>query len=327
MLGCKKPVPRVFLLAAIMTLPGCASVLDLDNALAVVPYNIEESGRIVVEAHVNGHGPYNFVLDTAASISAVFDPLRNELALDLIPGKSVTVHGAVASAKFSLLDIDRLELGTVSWATPRIVSLPGETAAGAGIDGILGVDFMRRYAVAFSTSDRAVRLYPPNLVARRSYQGWASVPMKAEPIDASSAAVYFMEVQIDGWAITAVFDLGAGLNMINWPGARSIGITRRASREDRMFSGALDSVPIVAQLDADEVTTANVRWRNEVFAVADVEIFETLHLQNSPAAILGARLFTQRDFIIDFDRNRLLVKVAMDEVDAPVSTGSYHAIP
>ena len=36
---------------------------------------------------------------------------------------------------------------------------------------------------------------------------------------------------------------------------------------------------------------------------------------DSPAAILGAGLFTQRDFIIDFVRSRLLVKVAMGEVD------------
>ena len=35
-----------------------------------------------------------------------------------------------------------------------------------------------------------------------------------------------------------------------------------------------------------------------------------------PCAILGAGLFTQRDFIIDFARSRLLVKIAMDETDA-----------
>jgi hypothetical protein len=32
--------------------------------------------------------------------------------------------------------------------------------------------------------------------------------------------------------------------------------------------------------------------------------------------ILGSGLFNQRDFIIDFVRNRLLVKASMDEVAA-----------
>jgi hypothetical protein len=54
--------------------------------------------------------------------------------------------------------------------------------------------------------------------------------------------------------------------------------------------------------------------------IADLEIFETFMLGDSPAAILGASLFTRRDFFIDFVRSRLLVNVAMDEVDAIGST-------
>ena len=48
---------------------------------------------------------------------------------------------------------------------------------------------------------------------------------------------------------------------------------------------------------------------------SDLEIFKTLQQGDSPLVILGSGLFNQRDFVIDFVRNRLLVKVAMDEVD------------
>ena len=322
MIRCVKPILKILRFAAFLALPGCAGVLDLDDAYALVPYHIEGGGRIVVEARVNGHGPYDFVLDTAASISSVFDNVRDELELEPIPGISVIVHGAIASGIRPLLDIERLELGGEVWANPRIVSLPGETAAGASVDGVLGVDFLRRYAVGFSAGDRVIRLYPPDLIARRSYRGWASVPLKAEPIGESGTTVYFIDVEIDGWGITAVFDLGAGFNMINWPGARSLGSTARALRKNALLSGALESSRESARLEAREVTTASIRWRNEVFSVADVEIFETLLLHNSPAAILGAGLFTQRDFVIDFVRNRLLVKVAMDEVNVPIGKGT-----
>ncbi|MFQ5548833.1 MAG: hypothetical protein ACE5FV_11105, partial [Woeseia sp.] len=67
---------------------------------------------------------------------------------------------------------------------------------------------------------------------------------------------------------------------------------------------------------AAEVRTARVRWRDEVFAIADLRIFATLRRGDSPLAILGSGLFNQRDFVIDFVRNRLLVKVAMDEMDS-----------
>lgn len=312
MIICVKPHLKILELAAVVALSGCAGVLDLDDALAIAPYHIEDSGRIVVEAHVNGQGPFDFALDTGSTISAVFDELRDKLELDPIPGQTVIIHGAIASGRFSLLNVGRIEVGGEVWAGPRVVSLPGKTAAGASIDGLLGVDFLQRYAVGFSTRDRVVRLYPPALVARRSYRGWTSVPLEAEPVGESGAALYFVDIEIEGRKIPAVFDLGAGLNMINWAGARSLGIVPPEIRGDDQISGALESTPDVARFDAKEVKTASVRWRNERFLIADLEIFETLMLRDSPAMIVGAGLFTQRDFVIDFARSRLLVKLAAD---------------
>ena len=316
MIMCVKPYFTFLELAAVFVLSGCASVLDLDHALAIAPYHIEGSGRIVVEARVNGQGPFDFALDTASTISAVFYELRDKLELEPIPGKVVIVHGAIASGRFSLLDISRLEIGGEIWADPRIVSLPGENAAGASIDGLLGVDFLRRYAVGFTTADRVVRLYPPDLVARRSYRGWASVPLEAKPVRGSGAALYFIDIEIDGRKIPAIFDLGAGLNIINWAGAHNLGVVPLVMRRDDQISGALEDLPIAARLEAEEVTTSSIRWRNEMFSIADLEVFETLMLRDSPAVILGAGLFTQRDFVIDFVRSRLLVRVAMDEAAA-----------
>ena len=322
MITCVKPYFRMLGLAAVVALSGCASVLDLDGALAIVPYNIEEDGRIVVEASIDGQGLYDFVLDTGSSISVVFDAPRDELSLEPIPGMTVIVHGITASRQFPLLNIGRLEVGREVWTDPRIVSIPSETTATVSIDGILGIDFLRRYAVGFSTRDRVLRLYPPDLVAQKSYRGWASIPLQAVHVGASGPVMYFVDIEINGSKIRAVFDLGAGFNMINWPGARSLGLAPPRLRDGNRMSGALDSSPIAARVNAEEVTTARIRWRNEQFSIADVEIFETLMLGDSPAAILGASLFTQRDFIIDFVRSRLLVNVAMDEVDAIGSAGT-----
>jgi len=302
-------------LAPVFVLWGCASVLDEDGALAIAPYDIKENGRIVVEARVNGQGPFAFALDTGASISAVFDEITKKLVLEPVPGKAVMIHGIVASGKFPLLSISRLTIGREVWADPKIAALPGETAASTGIHGILGVDFLRRYAVGFSTRDRVIRLYPPDLVARRAYRGWASVPLEPEYIGDSGAALYFFEIEIGGRRIPAVFDLGSGLNMINWAAARSLGLDPVDLRDDDLLSGAIESVPVVARLRVGEVTSGRIRWRNEEFTIADLEIFTTLLHGATPYAILGAGLFTQRDFIIDFTRSRLLVRVAMNETN------------
>jgi hypothetical protein len=306
---------KTLLLVMVFVLCGCASTFDQDNALAIAPYLILEDGRIIVETHVNDQGPFRFALDTGSSISIVFDELRNELELKLIPEQRVMIHGVVASGRFPLVGVSRLQVGQATWANPRFASLPGETEAGSTIDGILGIDFLRQYAVGFSTEDRIVRLYDPDVVSNRSYRGWATVPLERATIGESGAALYFFDVEIHGQKITALFDLGAGLNMINWPGARTLNLAPAHRSSDHLVSGVLESAPVMAQTNAKELKTANIRWRNEVLLIADFEIFATLQQSDSPFVILGAALFNQRDFVIDFVRNRLLVKVAMNEVD------------
>jgi hypothetical protein len=318
---------QVIGLATFVTMSGCASTLDLDGAVAVVPYKFDQNGRIVVPARIDDKGPFDFVLDTGSSISAVVDALRHELELEPVPGASVRLHGIVASGQVSLLSIGRLEVGRETWANPRIVSLPGDTEAIDDIDGILGADFLRNYAVLFSTRDRIVRLYPPDRVASASYRGWASVPLEAAPIGAAGPVLYFIDIEINGRALPAVFDLGAGFNMINWEAARTLDLAPQRSGDDVLMSGALDSTPVVARFVSPEVTTRNIRWQDEMFTVGDLEIFKAFMLSDSPAAILGAGLFTQRDFIIDFARSRLLVNVAMDEANSFAETSTEPQIP
>jgi len=310
-----KPHLKIVGMAAILVLCGCATVLDEDGALAITPYEIQASGRIVVEARVNGQGPFAFALDTGASISAIFDKLRNELQLESIPGQAVLIHGAVATGRFPLLAVRSIEVGREVWAEHRFASLPGDTVINEGIDGILGVDFLRQYAVGFSTRDRVVRLYSPELVGGRSYRGWASVPLEPEYIGKSGAALYLVKTELGGHRIPAIFDLGAGLNMINPAAAERIGFATTRSRDKNVVVGAVEDTPVLAWIRVDKVTTGNISWRNELFAVAELGILATLTHDDAPCAILGSGLFNQRDFIIDFVRNRLLVKVSMDEVD------------
>ncbi|MGH8222111.1 MAG: retroviral-like aspartic protease family protein [Woeseiaceae bacterium] len=314
---------RLLLLPAALALAGCATVFDEDDALAITPYHIEDTGRVVIEVHVNGRGPYRFALDTAASISVMFEETRDELAIDYLPNQSALIHGAVAARRFPLIRVDRIEVGREAWRDARIVSMPGETAAGDTIDGILGVDFLRRYAVGFAARNRTVQLYSPERVDHASLRGWASVRLDARPIGQSGAALYFFEIEIEGRRIPALFDLGAGLNVINRPAAEVLGLTPVELREEnRVFSDVHGDTPVVARYLAEEVTLAGIRWRGETFSVVDLGVFTTLMPDDRPAAILGAGMFSRRNFLIDFVRHRILVKVSGQ--GSPVSGRDDH---
>lgn len=305
--------------ATYFLLCGCASTLDEDGALATVPYEINENKGIVVEVRVNDQGPFAFTLDTAASISVIFDELSSKLSLEPVSENVVVIHGLVASGKFPLRNVDQLSVGSEVWIDPVIAAMPGEAVARTGIDGILGVDFLRRYAVGFSIEDRVIRLYPPARLDGRSYRGWTAIPLEVLYVGDTRTALYFFEIDVGGVKMPAIFDLGAGLNMMNWSAANSLGLDPVKLRDDEQVAGAIDSTPIVARIRAREVKTGNVRWKNEEFMIAELEIFTTLMQSATPSAILGAGLFTQRDFIIDFTRNRLLIKTAMREAEDPVT--------
>ena len=301
----------MLLLSAAALQCGCAAVFDEANALAITPYHVEDTGRVVIETRINDSGPFNFALDTAASISAVFEKTRVALGIDYLPGQRAIIHGAVGSEQFPLIRADAIRVGDETWSDARVVSMPGETAASASIDGILGIDFLRRYAVGFDTRQGTVQLYPPELVDHDALRGWAAVPLDAQPVGRSGAALYFFEVEINGRRIPALFDLGAGLNVINRSAAQILDLEPAELREqDRVFSDAHAETPVLARYTAGEVRMAGLRWRDEPFSVIDLGVFTTIMLDDRPAAILGAGMFTNRRFLIDFARGRLLVKIS-----------------
>ncbi len=306
---------------------GCGSVLELDDALTAVPYTIERNGRIVIEARVNGQGPYRFILDTGASISVIFEELAEEVALQPIPASDVMVHGVVASGTFPLVGVDRFDVGDVTWDEPRVVLLPDDAGVAISADGLLGVNFLSRYAVGFSASERIVRFYPQEVVAERAYRGWDPIPLRTRPVGQGGAVAYFVDIEIGGRSLPAALDLGSGINMINVAGRDVLKLVPVRTRGQDEVTGILGRSAALARFTARSVRTAGTRWRDEEFLVANFEIFEAFGLLDRPGAILGAGFFTQRDFVLDFARSRLLVRSRMAEVKTTSDSASPDEAP
>lgn len=304
---------HIFLLATCCLLAACSVPLNQDGALAVIPYDKDSDGRIIVTCHIDGQD-YRMAIDTAASISAIFSHPASPLPIDRIPGKTVKVHGLFANDAFPLLDIQQISVGNQHWKTPRLVELPGDPTVDRQFDGVLGLDFLDQYVMGVSVKEHVVRLYEPSYVNASGYQGWSVIPLRTEAIGKTGAVIYLFDAHIEGWRVTAVFDLGAGLNMMNWKAARKLGLLRIGPRKRDYVAGAVEGRSMIARHLATQVTTSNILWRNESFSISDFEIFEKFMQDNRAAAILGAGLFTQRDFLMDFTRERLLIRVTMPEV-------------
>jgi predicted aspartyl protease len=306
---------RTWITALCIVATGCAAPLDPDAALTVVPYTMLEGGRVVVEVRVNDQGPFRFAVDTAATGSFLTERARVALALEPIPGETATVFGAIASGEFPLVEVASLELGSEIWPAARLIALPSATSATATLDGVLGADFLRRYSVGLTATDRALRLYHPATIGAHAHRGWSEIVLTPRIFGNSGEPLHFLEIEVEGRSVPALLDLGAGISVLNSAAARALRLEPTRIAERGEFADAVGSEPVIAQLGTQDLRTADIRWRNETFLIEDLDIFTLLAAEGAPLAILGSGLFTQRDCIIDFARERLLIRWSMSEAE------------
>ena len=305
------PMTRlVILFLACVAATGCASelVLDSDDALAVIPRQVSDTGHIVVETRLNGRGPFRFVIDTGASISAIYEHARSKVGIEPLPDIKAQVFGISGSSLFPVAEVAEIRVGNEPWQDARVAVLPDASPIAAQVDGILGVDFLSRYAVLHSLQEKLLLLYPREFVADSLYVGWDSIVLRELRVGDGNVVVFVLDMYIDNEHMPAVFDLGATANLMNRRGARALDVSMRSPRATPEVQGVSGGTEVLAELRVWRLRINNSFWRNRVFLVGDFPVFRKLGLHRQPAAIAGADLFGERDFIVDFTRQRLLVK-------------------
>ena len=253
----------IFILTCLV-MTGCASelVLDRDNALAVIPRQVSDNGHIVVETRLNGLGPFRFVIDTGASISVVYESARAKAGIEPIPDIQVRVLGMTGSGLFPLAQVAEIRVGEELWRNARVALLPRPTVSAARIDGILGVDFLGRYAVLSSQQERVLRVYPRELVADDVYRGWERIALRDLRIGDGNVAVLVFDMYIDAEHIPTVFDLGATVNVMNRRAARALDIMVRKPRNMPEVYGVAGSTEVLAELRVWSLRIDKSTWWN-----------------------------------------------------------------
>ncbi len=298
------------LLVASLFLCACASelVLQRGDALAVIPMEVSDSGHIVVEAVLDGRGPFEFAMDTGASISVVFESTLARAGIEPRGGETVRVIGMTGSGSFPVAVAGSIVVGKEVWANPRVAVLPDSGPEEAGVDGLLGTDFLVRYAVWYSQNDGVLRLYPKDKVEKRTYANWNSLALHELPVGDGDVTLYGFDLFIDARQIPAIFDLGASVNLMNLRAGKLLKASHRSRLEASDIWGVVGTGSGLSEIKAVRLQTSGRFWRNQDFVVGDFPVFEALGIDDRPAALVGTDLFRHRDFIIDFANQRLLVE-------------------
>lgn len=184
-------VPVLLAAAAMIIVAGCSITVGGATSTSSNPMTIslkivrgqDNSTLAIVPVTINGTGPYDFIVDTGASISLIDKSLTLQLALPHTGGRQ-PVSGVGGTQEIVFVDVSRWKVGQLALPRTSIGSGTLPTVRGeSGFQGLLGSDIWSQfgritidYAAATLTvyktiaerpGLRATAMHPLNGVIRR----------------------------------------------------------------------------------------------------------------------------------------------------------------
>lgn len=114
---------------------------------------------IVVPVHVNGAGPFQFVLDTGATMTCLDEELADSLGLSDEPGVFGQGASVQSSGRLRIVGVDSLRVGEVRASDLSACALNLESLQQVGFepDGLLGLNFLRSFRMTVDFERSIVR--------------------------------------------------------------------------------------------------------------------------------------------------------------------------
>ena len=115
---------------------------------------------LVVPVHLNGQGPFQFVLDTGATLTCIDRSLSDSLGLSERTGMYGTGAGIGGSGNVQMVAVDSLRIGHTQAfdLTACELDLANLQTAGIHVDGLLGLNFLKSFRMTLDFGARTLQL-------------------------------------------------------------------------------------------------------------------------------------------------------------------------
>lgn len=288
--------------------------------VAEIPFRFDYQGWITIAAAVNGAGPYDFIVDSGATITSVFANLAATQTFSPTPERAVQILGLIGARELPVYFIGDIEFSGVRMEDHAGVILPDWAQPNTPPQGVVGLDLLTRYGVHIDTGAGVIRLYNPSAVVAPP-SGWTSVKMTPFAAEGSGSKLYAITMKVGAARIPCIIDLGASGTIFNTAALREMARgVRYSTFHDRglMSTGShindvFDFSDRVRPVRIERLVIGGASWRNKVFAVYDAQIFDDLGYAKKPLCLVGADLFAERSFMFDFAREALHIGPARKE--------------
>lgn len=276
----------VAMAALVFALPATATAPEPDAPELIQGTN-DLSARLTVPVTINGGGPYDFVVDTAAERTVISRQLADRLALGA--GRSVTVLSVSGYDQMNTAVVPLLQL-TAGRNRLSGLEAPMMEEANLGASGLLGIDSLKSKRVVMDFKARRMTIVDS-----------ASTQHDNDEIVVTARSKFGQLILVDasanGMKVNVIIDTGSQVSIGN--------PALRASLEKRHQLGILTPISILSvtggRTPADYTSIAHVRLGTVTvdtmpIAFADAQIFHRLGLSDKPAILLGM------DVLRGFDR-------------------------
>ena len=133
-----------------------------DSSAQTVSFELLGPGdaALVVPVHLNGRGPFPFVLDTGATLTCINQSLSDSLGLPQRTGMFGTGAGVGGTGNVQMVAVDSLRLGQTQAfdLTACELDLANLQTAGIRVDGLLGLNFLKSFRMTLDFGARTVQL-------------------------------------------------------------------------------------------------------------------------------------------------------------------------
>lgn len=304
----------LFVAASAMVAPARAQQL-----LAEMPFRYDYDGWLTVSVTVNGAGPYDFIVDSGATLTVVFENLADFQEFPFVEGENRRILGLIETSELPPRYIGDLEIAGQTIDTLTSVVVEDWMAPRRTPQGVLGLDFLSQYAVHVDPATMTIRLYDraPEIGNSRK---WSKVRMERRIFKKGSQPLYTVDARIRSRHYPFILDLGASGTVINYTALRDMVRSRRVTVRPSVPSRL---VPTVQDLFGNEAESRLVRiqrmrigkttWRNRIVSVYNAQVFTELNIQDQAFGLLGADLMNGRPFILDFPERRLYLGPEIDD--------------
>ena len=278
------------------------------------PYRIDYDGWFTVEAMVDGKGPYDFIIDTGATITVAFknlDETHQFGASDLPPKR---ILGLLSAREAPAREIGDIMIGGVGLEDHIGVVLSDWRAPRRTPQGVLGLDFLANYLVVVDAKQRMIHLYDPAAEVSETVANWGRVELTQNAFGQDYGALYTIRPRINNRRIPMIVDLGGAGSLINSAALRSLysGIRlneqrRSGASSSTRLSDINDSRRVAQTIRVQRVRAGRTSWSKPFLTAFDAEIFRALGIIDTPYGIFGADFLADRSFALDFARNELYI--------------------